>query len=67
MVTDGGDLFFLDTTTSGCMILWQRKRVDQVAALASLAESRRAHEWTSLPDETSSEELWHVVFSAEAI
>ena len=67
MVTKGGDLFFLDTTTTGCMVLWQRKRVDQIAALASLAESRRAHEWTSLPDETSGKDLWQVVFSAEAV
>ena len=67
-VTNGGDLLFLDNNAStDCMILWQRKRVDQTVALASLAESRRAHEWTSLPQETTSEDMWHVVFSAEAV
>lgn len=67
IVTNGRDLFFLDNTTADCMVLWQRKRVDQMKALPSLVESRRAHEWTSLPEETKNEEMWRIVFSDEVV
>lgn len=65
-VSQVGDLFFLDPTTPDCRVLWRRKRVGQIEPLASLAQSRRAHGWTSLPHEENRDD-WHVIFSGDAV
>ena len=64
-VTPQHDLFFVDSVAVGnvpshhndaaaappqdCFVVWHQARVDQIPALPTLADSRRAHTWTALP------------------